>query len=442
MRLSTFAKRSRGYSLLELMVAMLAGLIVAAGVVGLSRIATNTFHEESRLTASEMALRTGADRLRADLSRAAFMSSPNIQFDPLRTTPASFAGAPVDPAAVSTYEKGIVRLSGFDYTANGSYSEPGASKLLKLSDVNNVAPDALVVGGNLTTADEYIVQSVTFGDGDCAGGTVTLSTDSAATLRLTHAADGSAKTDPDATRAVAAAFQPVAAERFLARLVDETGHSQYLVLCDRGHASVGGVVRISLDSATPIARASQTSTVGGLTGFGVGRFTLNPIQMVRWAIEEDALLAVAGVAPGGGAPDPVKFNLTRTWLNARGQRVGRPELVAEFAVDLEFSFSVNNPAGATPGARQIAFDYGNTGNSTWATAPGSTTVGPQFIRSVSFRLAIRGSAADRTDNIPPDNPGYLYRYCVDENGCDTSRTFTRVRTLITEVQLPNQIRQF
>ena len=71
-----------GFTLIELMVSLIAGLAVALAVVALSTEATATFHEEARTAAAEMALRTAAERLRSDLQRAAYMSTGNIQTDP------------------------------------------------------------------------------------------------------------------------------------------------------------------------------------------------------------------------------------------------------------------------------------------------------------------------------------------------------------------------
>jgi Tfp pilus assembly protein PilW len=416
---------SRGYSLVELMVALLAGLVVAMGVVGLSRVATNTFHEEMRISTSEMAIRLASDRLRADLGRASFMSSPNVAFDPLKTTPTANGGTVVAASDYDAHKKGIVRLAGVDYEADGSYAAAPAA-LRDLFDLNGLRPDSIVLGGNFTTADEYIVQSTTQNAGACNGGTITLSKDSAATLRITNAVDGSLKSDAEATAALLSAFQPVGGRKFLARIVDDTGHSQYLVLCKEGHASVAGVVTISIEAVTQIARSGETGTRGGVTGFGVGRFTVNPIQMVRWAISADI------------TEPATKSNLTRVWLDALGNNAGKPEVVAEFAVDLEFAFAVMDKAQVLPGLQQRTFAFGNAGNAAWASLPGTTDVGPHAVRSVSFRLAVRGSTPDRDQNIPSTSPGYLYRYSLSADG----NQFARVRTITSEVHLPNQLRQF
>src|SRR5579862_9908368 len=79
--------RARAFTLIELTVALVAGLLVAMAVATLSHEATATFNEEVRISAAEATLRTAADRLRADLQRASYMSTPNIEMDPLITRP-------------------------------------------------------------------------------------------------------------------------------------------------------------------------------------------------------------------------------------------------------------------------------------------------------------------------------------------------------------------
>ena len=85
--------RQGGYTLVELMVALVAGLSVAMAVVGVSKEATNTFHEEARVSArARMGLRVAMERLRMDLQRAAFMSTGNILGDPLVARSATYTG--------------------------------------------------------------------------------------------------------------------------------------------------------------------------------------------------------------------------------------------------------------------------------------------------------------------------------------------------------------
>ena len=89
---------------------LLAGLIVALGIVGLSRDATHTFHEEMRSSAAEANLRTAIDRLRADLARAGYMSTGNVATDPM-VAKAPGTQNPIPPAFAAGLAPPRVHLS-------------------------------------------------------------------------------------------------------------------------------------------------------------------------------------------------------------------------------------------------------------------------------------------------------------------------------------------
>lgn len=421
----------RAFTMVELMVALTAGLVVGAAVMGLSRIATHTFNEEVRTTATEMSIRVASDRLRGDLSRAAYMSTPNGRLDQMLISPAG--AMTIDPG--NKAPNGLGRLASINLNANGSYNTYPALKLA--SDAQGLggtllAPDSITLGGNFTTADEYIIQSVALGAGPCGGGQITLSRDSAALLRLTYRADGTQKSDAEATQALFDAFQPVNAAnapRFMARLMDDTNRSQFLVLCPAGISVTAGVPVISVHNDTPILAGSQTGTRGGTTGLGVGRMTVNPVQLVRWDVRPD--LTNAG-----------QFNLARTWLDAYGAPVtGGTEIISEFAVDLKFAFSVED-RGAAAGGRYRSFPFNDALNGTWGDPTTATqNLGPHLIRSVRFRIAVRAAVNDRTNSIQSPGEGYLYRYCMDLPTCTGPEPrYARVRTITGEVALPNQQR--
>ena len=71
----------RAFTLIELMISLVMGLIVALAAVALAKSSTTTFHEQARMSGVEMTLRSASERLRADLLKASYMSTPNIQLD-------------------------------------------------------------------------------------------------------------------------------------------------------------------------------------------------------------------------------------------------------------------------------------------------------------------------------------------------------------------------
>jgi prepilin-type N-terminal cleavage/methylation domain-containing protein len=445
------AGSERGFTLVELTVSLVAGLIVAMGIVALSREATRTFHEEVRSSAAEATLRTAIDRLRADLQRAGYMSTGNISGDPM------IAKAPgqTNWANYGTGMAGIQRLASIRFLPGGSLKNG-----LPLSAVQNPAlsPDAIEIGGNMSSAEQFEVELIQPPSGNCQR--ILLSAVSASMFRVTPVGD----TQP--AQELRNVFQPVPATlstQFMVRLVDDTGHEQFLATCPEaaaaGYAGTQPYVEIDATS-TPIQTAQQTKTNGGVSGYASGRALVNPVQIVHWEIasatQEGAAeqAALDNVSTQFGAVDPNKYDLVRSYVDALGNVVPQSsEIVAEYAVDLGFAFSVDQGTSATSPAI-VTYAFGDNKNSLWSQDVTHQTVpytpGPQRIRAVRTRLVTRTQLPDRAANVPVTpawtNDPYLYRYCVNPNpSCltnDGALRWARTRTVTTEVSLPNDARNF
>lgn len=444
-RRSSRRRARRGFTLVEILVALLAGLIVAISVMALSREATRTFHEEVRSAAAQAAARGAIDRLRADLQRAAFMSTPNIHDDP------SLAHAPGTRFfdRIDVARTGLRRLSGVRLLQEGSKTSTDA-----LSSLNGLAPDAIEISGNFTTTDQFVVRYVAE-PGATGCQRVWLALDSPPIYRL-----GTSSTLAAALRQ---AFQPAPATstaRFMARIVDDTGHAQFAATCPSANAAGldSGVPYVDLEvqssDSYAILSAKQTQTLGGAAGLGVGRMTINPVQTVRWELTSaPETQYAAGLNP---TADNTKYDLVRTFVDANGAKVaGTEEVVAEYAVDLKFGFTVESSTVAQAAAGETAHTVlalEHTDNATWGkdVSSGAAGTGPQRIRSVRVRLVTRAEYPDRSATIavsPPNASGehFLYRYCVGATSADCTsglEVWARARTLTTEVHLPNQQRAF
>jgi hypothetical protein len=384
------------------------------------------------------------------------MTTGNVQTDPY------IAAAPGQANVTSTIV-GVKNLQSVHLTSPGPVTLPlGAT-------ANGVSPDAIEIAGNLTTSDQFDVAAMPLAPaGQALSGCVkiSLSPHSPAMYRLL----GGDVTATGAASELQNAFQPDASTQFLIRLVDDSGRSQYLATCNGAGGTATGVdgngwpyVMVDADQ-TPIRTASSTGTVGGLSGLASGRAWVNPVQVVRWEITyagapthpEPAQFALAG-SDGDGGVDPAKYDLVRTVLDYKQQATALSEVVAEYAVDLKFAFNVDTSLAALPGTQPTpnlvayAFDDANNG----ATAAQVTTAPPprpQRIRSIRVRLSTRAAQPDRTSKIAPQ-PAYVdtykYRYCVlpsSSGTCpdppDNVARWARVRTVTTEVALPNQAKSF
>ena len=165
---------------------------------------------------------------------------------------------------------------------------------------------------------------------------------------------------------------------------------------------------MDIDSVnTPLLTSQQTGTIGGISGYASGRAWVNAVHIVRWEITSSALEAQAlaqyanaldNLSTGG--IDPNKFDLVRSYVDiATGLPIPQTtEHVAEYAVDLDFAFSVDKGLGAAL-PNLVTFAFEGADNVTWAQdvsvqAPPLTT-GPQRIRSVRARVVTRTAIGHR-----------------------------------------------
>jgi hypothetical protein len=215
-------------------------------------------------------------------------------------------------------------------------------------------------------------------------------------------------------------------------------------------------------------------------GFSTGLARINPVQIVRWdMVPANQITALSGgTAYNYGATavaDPLEYVFSRQFIDANGVADKTTfEVIGEYAADLKFAFTVDTsapvvdtgipgspapgtyPIGATP-LQYLALDDPSGSNGNWgAIVNANPTIGPQRIRAVRVRMSTRTSIPDRTLNITPLNPvpvtgpGIgLYRYCASppcsgptfsQNA--TAPTWARVRSVVTEVALPNQARLY
>jgi prepilin-type N-terminal cleavage/methylation domain-containing protein len=436
-----------GFTLVELMVSLVAGLIIAMSVVGLAQQATKTFHEEVRAGAAEGHLRSAIERLRLDLVRAGYMSTGNIKLDPKIARRAGVATG-------SRYLQ-LNNMSSIRLFQNGSAAATNADNLA----TNNIlSPDTIWLTGNFTSTDEYEGVYLKTG-GNCGGPRMLLGqtpplleNDATVYQLVKGGATGVKRT-----------FMPADGHEFVARITDRVGCFHYAPVCDAGLIAGQAFVDFKADSnghAGVPSGAIDGRSCGVPDGNGsVERLFVAPIQTVQWSIQrrpDPDLDPIAGLEPATH-----KFDLVRQFVDSNGTLVDRllnasdpePERVAEWAVDLKFGFTVDQALSAAAVGTTgliLSFDPDSATNATWAGLVGTQNIGdpgPQRIRAVRFRVAVRSPMADRQADVTPDIvPGfagtYRYRYCVDNVALASCTRFARVRTVMSEVSLRNQGRMY
>lgn len=411
---------SRAFTLVELLVAIAAGAMVAMAALTLSKNATNLFQNEARIASAQLAVTMGLNRLAADVQRAAFLSSPNIHKDPWRCDGGGLASWPV----------GLQRLAGVTIINGGSVTAHPTDLTQSTHPNNGFNPDALILGGSFDTTEQFPVAAI-------AGGVVYLQQNSAAMWRAQQSA---ASGGP----ALATVFAP---GRFL-RIVNEQGYHEWAVISAPGYSQPSGQLPQVTISGSPSLPTSLTASCG-YAGPCVGCLA-NPVSRVRYELRSVAnvprykklVTAVSNAATG----DDRRTELVRFELNEIDlEKIDTLEVVAEYAVDLKFGITTVNGNSTNPTLTRFAIAnpqpttiYDRTNIPT--SCAGVCTPCPEGVRSLQVRLSTRSRAPDRrvtvTSGLAPD--GSRHRFFIPLPSSTTSPAWARLRTHYADIALPNQ----
>ncbi|AUX41044.1 hypothetical protein SOCE26_024490 [Sorangium cellulosum] len=431
-------QRQRGFTLVELLVAMAAGLLVSMAAFLLSKNATRFFQNEARASASHLAATLAMNRIVADLQRASHLSSPNVQRDPF------VCGSP------GTWPDGMRRIAGVAIQRRGSVFLNPAD--LGHSIANSLWPDSLVVGGSFNTTEQFYFNSINCTAGGCV---VNIDPFSGAVQRTLARESGGGESLSDIFRV----------GRVLRLKILGQSKTMYGVIQGSVVAGVPpATIQVNLATTPALPQLQTFGDCGVSSGFnGAGGFA-NPVSRVRYEIQSllsDPTYAPL-VAPVNAAMtgDNGRTELVRVELDADDQPIdGTRELIAEYAVDLKFGLS------ATSGPEGGPFDNGVTNPQIIRypitspvenpnvyligadnTQPGAA---PERVRTVQVRLSVRSRAPDRSAFIAAGPDGRRNRFLIPGivAGVNTPAAavpagappvFARMRTLYADVALPNQ----
>lgn len=388
--------RRSGFTLLEIMFSLVAGLIAVSVVYSLNNGTTRFLAEQNRLSTTQTSLRLAMEQLRADIERAGFLGSPNSDGE---TKCAEIAGLSVR----------AVEFTSGTFTGN----VPNAEAHL-------VRADRLRLSGNYLTSGSYLVGTLA----DAAGNTIALQTSWQSFRRdFTRMNGANVEIDSDALNRV---FAPSGTSRLL-----------HIETSDRHHAytRVTSVATNGLETTLSISPALTPGgiCVGGLAGGAV----VSPLNRIEYAIlnpSNDTELAALVRLRGAETPaeraaiEGIPSVLVRYELGSDGVRLpNTTRVVLEFAVEFALSFDLDSQSGPDSVPRIVTNqpDYGTR---------------PQQIRAVRVRLSAR--TPDAQPDLPfvaRTNGGPLVRYYArDTNVASaTGRPSARVRTLSTVVFVPN-----
>lgn len=398
-------RAARGFTLVELMVALSGGLFLSVVIFALARDATRFYQQEARLAGATLSGMVGFERLKNDIQRAGYLSTPNIQKDLTVCTSVSST----TPTALRSLAALRITPDTPDLlSTNAAFQANQAAGQV-------ITPDQIVLSGSYDATDEFPIAEAS------TGSTIYLQVNSAPMARLGYYPSTS-------NNAKLALLQNVfgAAKGQILRVKDQTG---MLYFGEIASVTAGSQPYITLSSAFPVKWSG--AGLCGLRGFEVGS-SANVVNIVRYSVM-DLQHSAAGTTTwkplfDASADEPghdTRTELVREGLAADGTVIaGTTDLVAEYAVDLGFAVTGQATVGSAL-TTEVASD--SSGFKAFF-APGATNDRPQGVRSVRVRLSVRSRDADRTAAIA----GGLYRFKLDTD------QWARVRTFQADVPLPNQ----
>jgi prepilin-type N-terminal cleavage/methylation domain-containing protein len=384
------SSRKGGFTLIELMAALVAGLVAISAIYAVSSGSARHFQEQQRIAQTQMSLRMAMAQLRADIQRAGLYGTGNSAV----ANPPNLQGCPQPSPIIQAVEQ----LDSADDAVFQNF----------VTD-NAVEFDRLRLVGNYATTGSYLMT------GAVNSNQIRLQDTWQGFRRDFIVNDGTNTVSP----AFAAAF---AANRYLhIRTLQGTS-----VFTPISLAVSDGDVRVNVASPMPIASPC-------MPGLGDGA-TVAPLSRIEYAVVNPATDAqLAPLVNTNPATDAV-LGLTPSVLVRREITFGAaPTVVAnttrvvlEYVADFSVRFVVDtNPTAANPTLTVL--------DGTAFQALGR----PEDVRSVIVRLSVRTPGTQPQFAAPTKTRTAaepLTRFVV--RGAQGA---ARVRTVETEIFLPNLV---
>ncbi len=410
-------RRRRGFTLVELMVAVTGGLFVALAVFAISRQSGRFYTRESRVSDATLGALVGFERLKADVARAGFLSSPNVAADP------NLCGTP------TAYPNMLRRLASVRI-------RPGQSPAALAQHMidNGRAPDELMIMGSYTGAEVFPIWNVEVVGNEYV---VHLQSLTGPLGRMGYAASANKQAMLEGI------FGSVRGRGL--RIQDQSGEVQYGTI---NRVATAVSPQVILENQPSLLFRQGAGNLCGLKGNVTGA-VVNVVNFVRYDlrnIQANAAYATAYTSGGHPYDSTTRFDLVRAEVDTAGTLIaGTEELISEYAVDFKLGithadnavpsitdqtlqvFPETNAAAIVARAGELVGDVANPSN------------GPQRVRAVRIRLAVRSQEPDRDTSPPTPLPGQLFRVGL---GPSAGAPFARVRTIQADVALNNQTAVF
>ncbi len=408
----TRSAAERGFTLIELVVALSAGLMVSMSALLLSRNATKFFQNEARISATQLAATLGMNRLTQDLQRASFLSTRSMIADRALCTGAG-------------YPPSLSGLAGLQLRIGGSATSHPADLVQSTDPQNGLNPDSVLISGSMDASERFAVDWTFEG-----GGTRTVG------LQLDGAIARLRQTAKQNDQTLLQILTPIFRQGRFLRFVDDGNGQGNVWGVIQGLTVTGpeGVekVQITLETSPTIPLKTQTTTCGLSVAANRGIF-VTVVSRVLYdlrSLKNNATYATLVAPDPTTAPitgEDFRTELVRVELAANDAEIASTlELVAELAVDLKFGVTKAPLAGSATTFNPQMTTYGFNDPQVMST--------PELVRAVQVRLSTRARVPDRENQLGAS--GRNYRFAVLQP--PIRERFTRLRTLHATVALPNQ----
>lgn len=384
-----------GFTLVELMAAMVAGAFVVASVYFVGAASQRHFQTQQRIASVQTNVRLAMDQVSRDVARAGFLAGPSSRRDQRCVTPAT---------EIQAVE----------------FQNDVDSSAIPLATTNGVSADRLFLVGSYASADQYFVRSIS-ADG--------------ATVFLQEAWQGFRRSfippggSPPAVGGPGTAWGSTFVNGRMVRLRTVAGNVFYGTITD----SVAGSASVTISPALPVG----TSCLGGLSE----QATLAVLSRIRYSVDNGTGFASTALAPNNPA-----VTGPGTWLLRQEVdfQTGMPlpiqgpvglgsavRVVLENVIDFNvLSFTLDRELNQALPANLQRFN-GAAAGPLLSNSNGNPAAVPEQVRAVQLSISARTGDLDpryQFANTPP-----LTHFTFDTTRAGSAH----VRTLRSEVFLTN-----
>lgn len=375
-------KGQAGFTLMELMVALVAGLIAITTIYSISSASARHFHEQQRVAQTQMSLRMAMMQIRDDFERAGLFGTPNSAREKRCRTPVS-------------------ELSALSFQNNAD------TAVLPNAAVNGVTADRIQLTGAYATAASYMV-----GTTDNSGGTFFLQKSWQA-FRRDFGVFGTSFRDDDFTDAFAAGR--------IAHIINSQGMHFFTSITGSQPASAAV-------TAQPIGVGG--TCVGGLSDGAL----FSVLSQIEYAVvdprndPELSMILSPDTQASADARGLTPSVLVRRELDFQtGNPIaGTERVVLEYVADFDLEFILDTAVNDGAPPNLVRFSD--------AAAQAEVNANPHRVRSIIVSLSARTAGQEARFPFIARQPGDpLTRYQVNPQAPGAAR----VRTARAEIFLPN-----